>query len=51
MNLQLSILDQSSIISVHTPARAVAETEKLAAGVDLRRLRSRQLLAREFGLQ
>ncbi|HEY5292745.1 MAG TPA: LLM class flavin-dependent oxidoreductase, partial [Burkholderiales bacterium] len=34
MNLHLSILDQSPIISGHTPARAVAETVKLAQAAD-----------------
>ena len=34
MNLRLSILDQSPIISGHTPARAVAETVKLAQAAD-----------------
>jgi luciferase family oxidoreductase group 1 len=34
MNLQLSILDQSPIISGHTPAQAVAETIKLAQAAD-----------------
>jgi luciferase family oxidoreductase group 1 len=34
MNLQLSILDQSPVISGHTPARAVAETIKLAQAAD-----------------
>lgn len=34
MNLPLSILDQSPIISGHTPARAVAETIKLAQAAD-----------------
>lgn len=34
MNLHLSILDQSPIISGHTPARAVAETVKLAQAAE-----------------
>jgi len=34
MNLRLSVLDQSPIISGHTPARAVAETVKLAQAAD-----------------
>ena len=34
MSLRLSILDQSPIISGHTPARAVAETIKLAQAAD-----------------
>ena len=34
MNLPLSILDQSPIISGHTPARAVAETIKLAQAAE-----------------
>jgi len=34
MNLRLGILDQSPIISGHTPARAVAETVKLAQAAD-----------------
>jgi luciferase family oxidoreductase group 1 len=34
MNLRLSILDQSPIISGRTPARAVAETVKLAQAAD-----------------
>jgi luciferase family oxidoreductase group 1 len=34
MNLHLSILDQSPVISGHTPARAVAETVKLAQAAD-----------------
>lgn len=34
MNLRLSILDQSPIISGHTPARAVEETIKLAQAAD-----------------
>ncbi|MBE0612211.1 MAG: LLM class flavin-dependent oxidoreductase [Burkholderiales bacterium] len=34
MNLRLSILDQSPIISGHTPARAVEETVKLAQAAD-----------------
>ncbi len=34
MNLRLSILDQSPIISGHTPARAVAETVKLAQAAE-----------------
>ena len=34
MKLQLSILDQSPIISGHTPAQAVAETVKLAQAAD-----------------
>lgn len=34
MSLHLSILDQSPIISGHTPARAVAETVKLAQAAD-----------------
>ena len=33
-NLHLSILDQSPVISGHTPARAVAETVKLAQAAD-----------------
>jgi hypothetical protein len=36
MNLRLSVLDQSPVISGHAPARAVAETVRLA---------------QEFGLQ
>jgi len=35
MNLHLSILDKSPIISGHTPARAVAETVKLAQAADV----------------
>ena len=35
MNLHLSILDQSPVISGHTPARAVAETIKLAQAADV----------------
>src|SRR5665647_750623 len=34
MNLRLSILDQSPIISGHTPAHAVAETVKLAQAAE-----------------
>jgi luciferase family oxidoreductase group 1 len=34
MNLHLSVLDQSPIISGHTPARAVAETVKLAQAAE-----------------
>ncbi|MCX7141530.1 MAG: LLM class flavin-dependent oxidoreductase [Proteobacteria bacterium] len=34
MNLHLSVLDQSPVISGHTPARAVAETVKLAQAAD-----------------
>jgi luciferase family oxidoreductase group 1 len=34
MNLRLSILDQSPVISGHTPARAVAETVALAQAAD-----------------
>jgi len=34
MNLNLSVLDQSPIISGHTPARAVAETVKLAQAAE-----------------
>ena len=34
MNLRLSILDQSPVISGHTPARAVAETVKLAQAAE-----------------
>jgi luciferase family oxidoreductase group 1 len=34
MNLRLGVLDQSPIISGHTPARAVAETVKLAQAAD-----------------
>ena len=34
MNLHLSILDQSPVISGHTPAQAVAETVKLAQAAD-----------------
>lgn len=72
MKLQLSILDQSPIISGHTPARAVigdprqvrerllqlreqfdADELMLLAitGDYASRLRSYELLAREFGLQ
>jgi luciferase family oxidoreductase group 1 len=34
MNLRLSVLDQSPVISGHTPARAIAETVKLAQAAD-----------------
>ncbi|MFI4982226.1 MAG: MsnO8 family LLM class oxidoreductase, partial [Nevskiales bacterium] len=34
MNLHLSILDQSPIISGHTPARAILETVKLAQAAE-----------------
>ena len=44
MNLHLSILDQSPIISGHTPARAVI-------GDFTSRLRFYELLAREFESQ
>src|SRR5512140_590336 len=34
MNARLSVLDQSPVISGHTPAQAVAETVKLAQAAD-----------------